>query len=61
MAKAFALTRLGTNGASFELLLEDWRKQCEAFGEDFETYSQIPISIFEGIMAKDKDRTGITP
>jgi hypothetical protein len=55
----YAFVRLGTSGTSYELLLDDWRAQASSLGEDFDSYSQIPVAIFEEIMEKDKERTGL--
>lgn len=59
MAKTRKFIRLGVDGTSYELLIKDWQDQCEKFGEDFDSYSQIPISVFDEIMQKDKARTGL--
>ncbi len=51
------LIRLGDE--QYEILLQGWRLQCEASGEDFETFTQIPLSVFREITEKDKDNTAL--
>ncbi|UJQ95740.1 hypothetical protein [Mariluticola halotolerans] len=51
--------KLGSEGTSYDLLKKDWKKQCDDLDEDFETYSQIPFAVFDEIIAKDKEGTGL--
>jgi hypothetical protein len=38
-------------------MLERWKNEADAFGEEFESYSQIPLSVFNEIMERDKETT----
>lgn len=56
---SYSFVRLGAGGPTYEDLLSAWRAECENYGEDFDTYTAIPIGIFNEIMEKDKANTGL--
>lgn len=51
--------RLGSEGSSYPALLDSWRSETEALGEDFESYSAIPVSVFGQVLAQDSTNTGL--
>jgi hypothetical protein len=43
----------------YKILVHGWREQCETADEDFETYTQIPLTVFREITEKDRDNTAL--
>lgn len=50
---------LGKDGATYDDLLRSWKAETEALGEDFEIFSDIPVSVFQQIAEKDADNTAL--
>lgn len=59
MPKSYSFVRLSAAGPTYEQLLASWKAECDGFGEDFDTYTAIPIGIFSEIMEKDAANTGL--
>jgi hypothetical protein len=55
----YEFIRIGQNGTSYDDLIASWAAETEALGEDFDTYSAVPVSVFQQIMEKDADNTGL--
>lgn len=55
----YTFLRLGKKGPAYDDLIAAWKAECEALGEDFETYSAIPVAIFNEIMERDAAKTGL--
>jgi hypothetical protein len=50
---------LDRDGPTYADLLESWRAETEELGEDFEIFSDIPVSVFQQIAEKDSANTAL--
>lgn len=48
---------LDRDGPTYNDLLDAWKRETEALGEDFEIFSAIPVSVFQQIAEKDAKNT----
>jgi hypothetical protein len=55
----YKFVRLGTEGTSYDLMIESWQKESQELGEDFDAYSAIPVEVFKQIMDQDAAHTGL--
>lgn len=53
-----SLVRLGSDGHSLEGLIENWRKQAESHGEEFDQ-SAYPVGLFEPLEAAGRPQAGV--
>ncbi|MBK1793393.1 hypothetical protein JHL21_02635 [Devosia sp. WQ 349] len=51
--------RLDRGGPTYDDLLNAWREEAEELGEDFEIFSDIPVSVFQQITEKDGPNTAL--